>query len=302
MRWNCPHCSVPLAVADDKVGTSLTFSRCYKCGGFAMIKRSEINLIKVDRAPMGERVLLPEQHESPTAPGAMMSAQATQHLQQAMARPVIKPSARLNRRGQEAMPVPSEPVELTPSAAQEVARNILAQTNAFGLPDPLPKLSIPKSPRERLLPVAIALTGLLAIGSGIYLYLQGQALYLRASAPMVQNQQTQHGPAFSGRSVAKISDVSSIAVGQSAPQRAPAVEPSSIGNLATVMNVRATIPGATLYSEPSTKSKTIKTANPSIPYDILEWKDAWVKLRLPTATASSESAWIKSEWIRAVQP
>ena len=75
MRWSCPHCGVNLAVADDKLGSGWSFSRCYKCGGFALVRRSEVNLIKVDKAPAGENVLIPEASETP-----MLSNQATQKL------------------------------------------------------------------------------------------------------------------------------------------------------------------------------------------------------------------------------
>lgn len=65
MRWNCPHCGIQLAVADDKLPTGWAFSRCFKCGGFGLIRRMEVNVIKVDKAPPGEKVLLPEASEEP---------------------------------------------------------------------------------------------------------------------------------------------------------------------------------------------------------------------------------------------
>lgn len=81
MRWNCPHCGVNLAVIDDQLSTGWSFSRCYQCGGFALVRQAEINVIKVDRAPQGERVLLPESHETP-----MLSDEATRNLQKILAR------------------------------------------------------------------------------------------------------------------------------------------------------------------------------------------------------------------------
>ncbi|MGZ3686951.1 MAG: hypothetical protein ACXVBW_01540, partial [Bdellovibrionota bacterium] len=75
MRWSCPHCGSNLGLADDKIGTGWSFSRCYKCGGFALIRKAEINLIKVDKAPPGERVLLPEASDEP-----MLSQEAVQKI------------------------------------------------------------------------------------------------------------------------------------------------------------------------------------------------------------------------------
>ncbi len=60
MQWNCPQCGVYLTLPQESLGTGWAFSRCYQCAGFALIRRTEVNVIKVDRAPPGERVLLPE--------------------------------------------------------------------------------------------------------------------------------------------------------------------------------------------------------------------------------------------------
>lgn len=75
MRWNCPHCGTHLGIADDKMSTSWSFSRCYQCAGYALIRKSEVNIIKVDRAPAGEKVLLPESSENP-----LLSEAATRTL------------------------------------------------------------------------------------------------------------------------------------------------------------------------------------------------------------------------------
>lgn len=75
MRWNCPHCGVNLGLADDKMTTSWSFSRCYQCGGYALVRKAEVNIIKVDRVPAGEKVLLPESSENP-----LLSETATRNL------------------------------------------------------------------------------------------------------------------------------------------------------------------------------------------------------------------------------
>src|SRR4051812_23125039 len=78
MQWNCPHCGVSLAIPGESLGTGWAFSRCYKCGGFALIRKTEVNVIKVDKAPPGERIILPESSESPTS--GLLSEKATQNL------------------------------------------------------------------------------------------------------------------------------------------------------------------------------------------------------------------------------
>src|SRR4051812_36345995 len=76
MHWCCPHCGISLTVSEETLGTGWSFSRCYKCGGFALIRRAEVNIIKVDKAPPGERVILPEASKDPST--GMLSENATQ--------------------------------------------------------------------------------------------------------------------------------------------------------------------------------------------------------------------------------
>src|SRR5689334_8459640 len=120
MRWNCPHCGINLAVSDDKLGPGWSFSRCYKCGGFALVRRSEINLIKVDKAPAGEHVLLPEASETP-----VMSQEATQNLEryltnkpQPNAAPAIRPAG---TRSQGAALAGSQRTGLLPGASEAMS-------------------------------------------------------------------------------------------------------------------------------------------------------------------------------------
>jgi hypothetical protein len=82
MRWNCPHCGIALAVSDDKLGAGWSFSKCYKCAGFALVRRSDVNLIKIDQAPTDGRVVLPETSEIPQQQIPLMSREATERLKQ----------------------------------------------------------------------------------------------------------------------------------------------------------------------------------------------------------------------------
>jgi hypothetical protein len=66
-----------------------SFSRCYKCGGFALVRRAEINVIKVDKAPPGERVLLPESGDQPA--GNHLNTGTTELLNH-LTLPRIRPS------------------------------------------------------------------------------------------------------------------------------------------------------------------------------------------------------------------
>lgn len=59
MRWNCPHCGTALSVADDKLSNTWSFSKCFQCSGYALVRKSDLNLIKVDDAPKGEKIVRP---------------------------------------------------------------------------------------------------------------------------------------------------------------------------------------------------------------------------------------------------
>jgi hypothetical protein len=88
MRWNCPHCGVNLGIADDKMTTSWSFSRCYQCGGYALVRKSEVNIIKVDRVPPGEKIILPDSAENP-----LLSETATRNLNRLMQNNTAQASA-----------------------------------------------------------------------------------------------------------------------------------------------------------------------------------------------------------------
>lgn len=221
MRWNCPHCGTNLAVSDEKMSAGWSFSRCYKCAGFALVRRSDVNLIKVDRAPAGETVLLPEARENPTD---MLSQSATDHLARyvgakaerakieaiqasaatalrADAKPTIRPAA-TNRRAVTASAVPAATPHLSAGLG-------------FGLPEPLPE-NPTHTIGQRLIPAAIAMTGAFAIASGIYLYLQGQALWEKANSPTEKHAKAANEPIPASP---MIDEVRSQAM---APERAPA--------------------------------------------------------------------------------
>lgn len=76
MRWNCPHCGTPLAVQDDKLSSGWSFSKCYKCNQFTLVRRSDSALIKVSQSPPATN-----KAAIPTRPTQLMlSSIATQRL------------------------------------------------------------------------------------------------------------------------------------------------------------------------------------------------------------------------------
>src|SRR5688572_18274201 len=64
MRWNCPHCQTALAVSDDELGTSWSYSKCYQCANYSLVRKTDVNLVKVDQMPAGEKPLFPQAPDS----------------------------------------------------------------------------------------------------------------------------------------------------------------------------------------------------------------------------------------------
>lgn len=59
MRWSCPHCGALLTLSQELLDKSWSFSKCYQCRRLSLIRRADVNVVKVDKAPPGEPILLP---------------------------------------------------------------------------------------------------------------------------------------------------------------------------------------------------------------------------------------------------
>jgi hypothetical protein len=116
MQWSCPHCGTTLALSDQQMSSGWSFSKCFKCTGFALVRKAEINVIKVDKAPPGENILLPEARE--TASIAMMSEKEAKKLEDVLWKKNIKEA--------EALFAPITPDVLNGFTKQEKKKNVFA--------------------------------------------------------------------------------------------------------------------------------------------------------------------------------
>jgi hypothetical protein len=338
MRWNCPHCGISLAVSDEKLDTSWSFSRCYKCAGFALVRRADSNLIKVDRAPAGEQVLLPEAHEEPTG---NLSRIAANHLAHYTGdKPVIRPAQRRSISAGVPDPtlgkVPKPPIfpRANPIAA-------LKKEFKAGLPEPLPEEPIRS--RQKTLNAAIGLAGILAIASGIYLYVQGQALWESAresqtAESTVKGNPTAHAnsnfgnasesaeviqaPPLTGTNTAAIAptsagsanaaSIAAVAVAAvpiaTPPQRlaevADHIHASSMApvrDVAHKMTIEVLTNNAHIHSGPGMNYPIVGTASNQAKYTVEDRRDRWFKIILENHAATSHGASLsakKTAWIR----
>lgn len=186
MRWNCPHCGTALDVNDDKLGSGWSFSRCYRCSGHALIRRAEVNVIKVNGAPTGEQVLLPD------SPPAKSNESLLREQFHKTARNILNQPRPTPATGSAIRPPAGPPAALPVAAAATDPRsNPPSYSNPpIDVPDPLPERPLKRSMAQKVVPVGIAVAGTLAVSSAIYLYIEGQTLWqkARASAVMGSNE------------------------------------------------------------------------------------------------------------------
>lgn len=307
MRWSCPHCGVNLAVADEKLGAGWSFSRCYKCGGFALVRRAEVNLVKVDRAPAGEQILLPEASEDPAT---MLGNEAQKNLmryrkenaERAAARPPAHPMANA--------------MAENPPNTNNIINNSAIDLNRMGetiLPPPLPEITRRRPALQRLLPIAIGATATIAIGSGTYLYLQGQQLWEKArntaaveiAKPVIETASIA-APAPVEVELAATKNAVSDQLRQNAmaPVREEPIAESIAEPVSTAsLVVQPKANNAKFRSGPGTLYPESGSADASQRYVVADWNDRWFKVVLKgqlDAKGMPQTAWIRTDMVKVV--
>ncbi len=297
MRWNCPHCSVVLAISDEKLNSGWSFSRCYKCGGFALVRKSDVNLIKVDRAPQDENVLLPESSEEP-----LLSQTATQNLikhtekttlPQSPFKPIVKPGTRGSK--------------TTPENNS---------SNFLDFPEPLPE----KPQRElsrRLLKLGIGMALVASISSGTYLYIQSNELWNKARAVAVSESKEPQtsseiiaAPTLVAPNVptpiqAKTEIVDRIQNNAMAPVQLEKPLVKSFEKPTLVLEVKAK--HSPLRSGPGLAYPIVGIANAQFKFIVQDWKNQWFKVSVfpeneskQTAKATPKNMWIRNDLVKVV--
>lgn len=272
MRWNCPHCGVNLAIVDDKVGLGWSFSRCYKCGGFALVRKVETNVVKVDRAPLGENVLLPEAAEQPLS---ILSENSIQNLERILT------------------PRPMPPIVRTPPL--ETIPNIQKKSPPPMIPQVLPKYppqALP--PQRKLLPIAISIATVASIASGIYLYLQGRTLWKNSKIETSTYKANEVIPPPSLTSRVNHQEVVDHVRNQAmAPLRS--IETHHL----SALMIRPTQDEVELRAGPGTTYQKIGTAKLGQKYTVTNWNKQWFKISF-TDPQGPRVGWIKTNQVEVV--
>lgn len=154
MNWACPHCFTELYVSDDRLTATWSFARCYLCAGLSLVKRGELNLLKIDRAPKSEPLIAADANaghpksssvSAPIVPPIEATVQTTETIINAAA-------------------ISGAMTTFTRSAEQ-------IRTPTF-LPNYLDDASLIHTKESRT-PAWIALLGIVLLGSGYWAYQSG---------------------------------------------------------------------------------------------------------------------------------
>lgn len=315
MRWNCPHCGTDLAVSDDRLDGGWTFTRCYKCAGFGLVRRPEVSLIKIDQIPNGEKVLLPEGTEMPR-----LSQAATQNLQ--------RPEAKAASQAMNAAAIQQAQQKATLAANANPARTQAAVTpppfrKNSSFPEPLAEIATSGETRGRLrqlasrisgrMAAAITASAVVAIASGAILLVQGRSILVnsrtvaesRQSAAVVADQAGSQD-AIRTSTVANAA-VDSVHHNAMAPLRGQAAAKiaGSMGKEAHPARMLVRLNSAetaTLRSGPGDDYPVIGVARPDLAYEVKSWKERWFRI-LPADALDSASedtvGWIRNDLVQS---
>ena len=320
MRWNCPHCKVALAISDETLGNDWNFSRCFQCGGFGLIRRTEVNLVKIDKAPPGEKVLLSERPDS-----GLMNREATENL--ARLRTQIDEQARFDSAAaavsspaQKKIPSPpnffakaggtlekkvTSPLIQKPVGALLLAPQLTekAEQAPFlaqkAMPFPLPPLADKTRGLRRTQSSAIlGLTAIVALVAGLYLLNEGRALIERGRllASTTPEPLREHSVSTVIRPAQLVDRLPQKAM---APIRTLDAESKSE---ASAIFIEIQAKNALFRSGPGTEFRSVGIANPGLRYVVSDWKDRWFKVTLPTQAGfkPETAAWIRNDLVRLV--
>jgi predicted Zn finger-like uncharacterized protein len=321
MRWNCPHCGVALAVNDDKLQANWTFSRCYKCHGFAMIKKPEVSLIKLERGPahtpersIGDQKVDLRLNSPPLVPQHPSALQTMAKAIQNQQMPVVKTSRRHLHQAPTASVSPPSPPKLNNKSLTTKFGTIPAQhipngpVNALGLPEPLPEE--PHRPwYYRFLPFAMGIAAFLAAGSGVYAYLQGRSVIRSSQTPITPTKNTEAPQKVPTQKPAAVSQTQpqtdTVLVSAMAPSREAPLLPQKIADklseqktfesleFKTPLLIRPLHEHTRVYSQPDITSEVLTLAQPKLHYVVEQVKKDWLQILFYDSNSKSERAFIR---------
>lgn len=276
MRWNCPHCEELVTAGIDFETTQQAYVRCGKCGGMALVHRSAAlaGFVKARRI----------EEETKLAASAQASANERRWSSHdsVSGNPSLETiSDKIPPRSMDALLAANLPIEpelftATPPPFRGPPTDESAAPPIFSYPKPpaflMGEIQKPASPATRatgnstLANLAVWLAAALALGSGIYLYIQGKKA-LTANDQIVSK--------------------------SSSGIRPEAVR--DVRNFGIVKVPRAVVRGA-----PSTEAAVLGTLTQASVIVLLEEKEGWIRVESPKLTTGSASAWLRSDLVARI--
>ena len=325
MRWNCPHCATGLAISGEKLVDGWNFSRCYRCAGFALVRKSQVNLVKLDKAPVNERVLL---SEAPSQVSASADPLVTKNLEalrrpEQLARlapppfirpaPTVAPAQKVKPSAPTAIfhapPEVSQAIVTAQNAAEAIKEQTPPQVEArlpepkFP-PSPIPAYTSHKTPKFSPSHFAFGIAAAIAISSGVSLYRQGRDLLSTAEQARLSVErdnarraalEATHASTSQEPAPYRLADSRSQVISDSV--QSAAMAPTRTGNLL----VQVAVSHAILRAGPGVETLAIGRAQPAARYVVAEWKDRWFKIILPeTSPKGPQTAWIRNDLVHLV--
>lgn len=173
MRWNCPHCLTMVSVSDEKIGTGWLFSKCYKCNGFSLVRRAEVEVVKVDGSPFDGKI------------SVSSNASGIQAKIQEIVGEKKEAEAKLAATVTESMTPTKSPARPEVRPASPIPR---IQANA--LFEELKAVDAVETQKKSPFHIIAGVIAVAAFASGAYLYFEGQSQLQKRYKPKAKDQAT----------------------------------------------------------------------------------------------------------------
>jgi hypothetical protein len=297
MQWKCPHCQVDLFVPDEKLGSGWSFSKCYQCTEYSLVRKLENGIIKINQKAKNSSHVASVQNE-PT-PSEVMSSYETV-VRQLKFPPIPKEIRRADRPSNtnhsKVAPVPSIPVSTT-------------KLNFEPLPEPnkltnkIPLLQFPKMSLFVLF--AVVGSASIAVYSGFKLYNQIQIAWNKTQKSISMREALDSTPVIEPISIREVTKSLPPQVVVTPPKQKDEIQISRAAAETVVKKedivVQPKMGNVTLRSGPGTKYPKVGIAESDKKYLVRDWKEQWFQVELKDPTLDSQKDTAKSPktmWVR----
>jgi hypothetical protein len=267
MQWNCPHCQTAISTDDAQIATGWNFTQCCRCNGHSLVRRAEVNLVRLDKEPQGEKILKAQEARVTPPPFPGVNLERPQQLNPALE---IFPAA--NTTPTQTAPASGPRRGANPSHWMLAAAAMLALGSGISLYRQGSRLLQQVEPTTELASIT-ASASTTDPAPGIFAKLENK-------------------PAL-------LSD--SVTTRSMAPQRETTSPGTPQATLQTTVQVQ--VKNAILRAGPGQEHAKISMASLADSFTVAEWKDRWFKIVLPaTGGTPTRTAWVRNDLVKLINP